>query len=293
MKPLVYCVLAILMLNGCTSTVKSSKEQTYKLVISYKNGRGDVYVAKPIEIKEVTDSAAYLHALEFYEEVEKLSEVNLISEDYSEFVNMPTGFSLTNRKGLEIYFDGIETPAMKEKREKTLIEQKKVFAGAEFGMSKKQIKSLDYYKDWFRELDYLHKYEIKVGDKKYNGYLFFYEDKLYCMDIVSRSYRTASYYDTAVKEDVEHLRAIIESAYGRPTHNYGYPSFLKMKENYTTYAYVWEIGTKKITIGVSEEASGSRYSMRTRIENTEIVDKIKKEKEATDKKKAEEASKLF
>lgn len=293
MKKLIFSIFAIMLMVGCNGGDKASKEQTYKYVISKTNGFGETFLGSTSEFKALNDSAAYLLALEIFEDTKEIVESSIVGMEDNKYLQVPTGFILKNKKGEEVIIEGLETEKMKAKREKMLIEQRKVFAGAEFGMSKKQIKSLDYYKDWFRELDYLHKYEIEVGNRKYNGYLFFNDDKLYQMDIVSRSYRTASYYDTTVKDDVENLRAIIESAYGRPTHNYGYPSFLKMKESYTTYAYVWEIGTKRITIGVSEEESGSRYAMRTSIENTEVINEIKKAKEAADKKKVEEASILF
>ena len=293
MKHLTLGFLVMMIFCGCGANTTTSKEQTYKYITSKVDGFGKTHLSSPLEFRASNDSAAYLHALEIFEGTLEMFEISTVGMEDNKYLQVPTSFILKNKKGKEVIVIGLETEKMKAKKEKLLLEEKKVFVGAEFGMSRKKIKSLDYYKDWFRELDYLHKYEIEIGNRKYKGYLFFRNDELYRMDIDSRSYRTASYYDTAVREDVENLRAVIEAAYGKPTKNYGYPSFLRMKENYTTYAYVWEIGKKTITIGVSEEEGGSRYAMSARIENTEIANLIKEERENVEEKKVAESSILF
>ena len=57
------------------------------------------------------------------------------------------------------------------------------------------------------------------------------------------------------------------------------------------------MGRKRITIGVAEQSSGSKYAMVTIIEDMDVINQLEKEKEASEeasrKKSIEESSALF
>ena len=98
---------------------------------------------------------------------------------------------------------------------------------------------------------------------------------------------SAIYYDTNIKETVNHLKELVENKYGTPTDDLGFPDLLKNKPSKLITAYDWWIGDKYISIGVQEVKTGSEYWVICFISNvkeTKPVDeynkKIKNEEES-------------
>ena len=56
---------------------------------------------------------------------------------------------------------------------------------------------------------------------------------------------------------------------------------------------IWDIGAKKITIGIEEDSHSAEFNMYAEIKNTEVTERMKAEREAEKKDKIEEASSLF
>lgn len=282
---------------SCRNQNGRTGKQVYRLTLLETDGFGNKLPIKPLEFKESSDSAAYERALFLFEEMVLSNGSHLKGDESDKFVYIPTSFELTDAHGRIVKVEGIETDRMRAQREKNEAEAKKAFAGAEFGMSMKEVKSLDYYKDWDSYTNYLHKYGLYIGEGYYKGDLYFKDDKLYSVIIQSTIYRSASSYDSLIKEEVENFKDVIQNAYGRPTTNYGFPDFFRMKDGYTTYAYIWEMGRKRITVGVAEQSSGSRYAMVARIEDMDVINQLEKEKKASEeanrKKSIEESAALF
>ena len=56
---------------------------------------------------------------------------------------------------------------------------------------------------------------------------------------------------------------------------------------------IWDIGAKKITIGIEEDSHSAEFNMYAEIKNTEVTERMKAEREAEKKDKIEEAFSLF
>ena len=297
MRKIAMLFITLLALISCGSQNGKTRKQVYRLTLLSTDGFGNTLRIKPLEFKESSDSAAYERALLLFEEMVLSNESTLKGDESDKFLYIPSSFELVDANGHIVKVEGIETYRMRTQREKNEAQAKKAFAGAEFGMSMKEVKSLDYYKDWNADTNNLHKYGLYIGEGYYKGDLYFNDDRLYCVVIQSTIYRSASSYDSFIKDEVECFKDVIEKAYGRPTKNYGFPDFIRMKKGLTTYAYVWEMGKKRITIGVAEQSSGSRYAMIARIEDIDVITQLEKEretrKEASRKKSIEESASLF
>ena len=298
MRKFVMLFITLLTLMSCGNQNGRTREQVYRFTLLSTNGFGDTLPIKPMEFKESSDSAAYERALFLFEEMVLSNESNLKGDESDRFVYIPSSFELVDANGRIVKVEGIETDRMKAQREKNEAEAKKAFAGAEFGMSMKEVQSLDYFKYWEKNTNNLHHLGgIDIGEGYYQCDLYFKDDRLYSVVIQSYIYYSASSYNSVIKDDVENLKEVVQNVYGRPTKNYGFPESYKLKNGYTTYAYVWDMGRKRITIGVAEQSSGSKYAMVARIEDMDVINQLEKEteagKEASRKKSIEESSALF
>lgn len=298
MRKIVFLFIALLALMSCGNQNGRTRKQVYRLTLLETDGFGNELPIKPLEFKESSDSAAYERALFLFEEMVLSNESSLKGDESDKFVYIPTSFELTDAHGRIVKVEGIETDRMRAQREKNEAEAKKAFAGAEFGMSMKEVQSLNYFKYWEKNTNNLHHLGgIDIGEGNYQCDLYFNDDRLYSVVIQSYIYYSASSYNSVIKNDVENLKDVIQSVYGRPTKIFGFPESFKLKKGYTTYAYVWEMGRKRITIGVAEQSSGSKYAMVTIIEDMDVINQLEKEKEASEeasrKKSIEESSALF
>ena len=171
--------------------------------------------------------------------------------------------------------------------------EEKAFAGAAFGMSMNEVKSLEYYNDWRVEGKFLVNDFVELGFfTHYRGRLFFSkDDKLYQVVFQSPMYHTADKYDL-IKSDLTTFKKIIEESYGKPTYSYGVPSIYKIKNGFNT-AYVWEIGNKKIELSISKSSIDETYSFYGSIEDVAAMNKIRQEGKETIDKLFKDSSSLF
>lgn len=111
-----------------------------------------------------------------------------------------------------------------------------------------------YYKD-----EYSHKlFKLEGNDYRIDGFstgsASFFNDKLYEIGFATQ-WKTASHNkqinkDSYISENVYKLRKLIEKKYGRPTSDFGIPSFFQLKPDRKVKVYGWLIGDKSICIDV-------------------------------------------
>ena len=286
-------VSCVVLLCSCGGSTSQNKAKHYSLYIVLVSAEGREMTPDPIDIIEKSDTAAYLSACEFVESFEKRTKESLKGDESDDYVLFPQSFTLKDSTGEIVYFENVETEEMKAKRERNLQEQKKVFADAEFGMTKSQVKALDFYKTWSSEGNILQKSSVSVGNETCWATMYFKDDALYMMTFQSNYPRSASHLNTEILSEINNFTEIIKKAYGRPTRNYGIPSISRLSPGYISWAYVWEIGAKTISIGIREESTAPKYEMYVEILDTIVEKTIKEEEEAAKNNKIEEASHLF
>lgn len=169
--------------------------------------------------------------------------------------------------------------------------QRKAFAEAEFGMSVKEVSKLPTFKNYLKYDNQIDGIREQIGNEKYDIFLLFGDnDALHTVVFTTMAYFDASFLKTSIKKQVENLKTVIETTYGAPSKNYGFPSIFEMNQGKITWAYIWTIGAKNIKIGVEEEYRGGKYRVYSNITNTKIASVNVKQK---DNKAIEESAKMF
>lgn len=69
----------------------------------------------------------------------------------------------------------------------------------------------------------------------------------------------ANYLDNRLVDQVENLRKTIQEKYGSPTQQAERPSIIDFQPGKVIWQYSWELSTKRIQIGLSEEDTGNEY----------------------------------
>lgn len=284
-------------LFSCTS----NKQQQYTYT-EYRDG-GEAFTIEQT-ITAANDSLAYVQALVQYTanevDYKRKTRLETFGIDYR---MKPVGFSIKNSQGEEL------KPISEEKA--TVIrdsfihdnlgelnysdeDERKAFAGAEFGMSIKEVSKLPAFKDYHIYENQLSGIRQTVGNETYDIYLLFGDDdELYNVIFTKMTYSNANALDTYIKDRVMNLKEVIEKAYGKPQVNNGYPSIFDLKAGMITWGYKWSMGTKAIRIGVQEKYSGSEYRMYGTIVNVVKENYYKAKQETEDKSKIKEASSMF
>lgn len=145
-------------------------------------------------------------------------------------------------------------------------EDNKVYGSAEFGMSFQQVADLPEFKGWIQDTytPYICKFDEQIGSEKYRVTFYFHQDKLYRADFSTAHdlYRPAESLETDIRNEVVNFRDFISQTYGVPTTDNGIPRRpSSMAPGYIVFAYKWQIGDKRITIGISESRAGKEYKM--------------------------------
>lgn len=282
-------LLVALSLLGCENIGK--KKYTY--INTSRSEFSGIRESEPKIIYAKTDSAAYVDALDWFE-IEKDVAYNMQRGESGKYVSIPLSFTLEDSDGNYISF-----PEMKPTYKPTMSvnineDEKKAFAGAEFGMNIKQIKSLPSFNnsDWSAYDNSINAYGHAIGNETYEVKLLFDNDELFCV-VFSKYYENANYLDTDIKDQVENFAEVIKKAYGYPTNNYGFPSILRLEAGRISWAYKWEIGNKQINIGVEEKYSGSEYQMYAEILDTKRYEAIKAKKNNNKNEATTEAASQF
>ena len=140
---------------------------------------------------------------------------------------------------------------------------KTAYGTAEFGMSFDQVAALPQFKDWFLDKDTtaISNFQEKIGDLTYRVTLFFYQDRLYRVDITTADdlYKPVSRYETEIRSEVANLRDYFGRTYGKPTTDNGMPRSTGLEPGYIVQVYRWRLAGKTITIGISESRDGGEF----------------------------------
>ncbi|MFN0255635.1 hypothetical protein [Pedobacter ureilyticus] len=119
-------------------------------------------------------------------------------------------------------------------------------ADTKFGMSEQQFNQL--------HPDSL----VKLGERVYNITSYFNDaQKLNMIYLVDTTTIGNKKFDQALFNKMDLLKQYFVTTYGEPQHNRGYPKQEKMQNGKAFEAYKWEIGKKKIAVGIAlEETNG-------------------------------------
>lgn len=170
--------------------------------------------------------------------------------------------------------------------------EEKAFAGAAFGMSMNDVKSLEYYNDWRVSGNRLINESVELGFfTHYKGTVWFSDNKLYYVSFESTLPWPASTYKT-VEDELTNFKEVIEKTYGKPTKDYGIPSISKVKQHSNT-ACVWDIGNKGITLCINKSPLDETYYFYATIVDVSAMNRIKKEGKEKIENKKKDASSLF
>lgn len=280
-----YLITCILFLIGCANNNNQRIMNNYYYSWTGESEKFGKKVYDPIKIEAENDSLAYVHALGLFES----SQESLSNSDHPELMYIPVSFSLTNQKGDLISFPEIGTPKMKQKEYE--LEQKKAYAGAEFGMSKKQVLALEHFNNWSDFSTSITKYET-IGNQDYRVDLMFLDDELYLVTFETYK-QSAVHIDTDIKKAVLNFKEVIQESYGNPSEIYGIPDILRLKAGYISWAYKWSMGTKTIAIGIEEASWGAEYNMHAEIRDNVRTNRINEQNEALKTENIQNSSSLF
>lgn len=284
--------VATIALAGC--------KNKYVLVITKQGEISGITETEPEIIRAETDSIAYIEALDAFE-IQKMVAMNMQESIEAKYISFPIGFTLENSKGELIELPHLRSGISQYDRE----DEKKAFAGSEFGMSIEQVKQLSPFNssDWQQrdnvELlsmvdgviynDILACENYALGDETYTISLYFNSNGLYRITFTSVKYRWNSHYSKGeipheVNMEVFNFRDIIKETYDNPTIAYEFPSASRMEAGRISLAYKWEIGVKEIILGI-EESYSETFQMYARIEDTQ---RRKEEKTAQEKEEIQQ-----
>lgn len=134
------------------------------------------------------------------------------------------------------------------------------FGDAKFGMTIKQLKKTDAFKDGFFCEFFV---SPPIENQRFGSTLFnvsgkIFNDTLYRVEI-DTYYRTANYIDAELETSVSILKSKFTEKYGEPNTSNPYPKIFDFKPGRSYLIYSWEIGDKKISISMDEKDSGSEY----------------------------------
>ncbi len=282
------CLISVvLFLVSCSNNNNQKNKNSYYYWWTGESEKFGTMIYDPIKIEAENDSLAYVHALELFES----SQESFANSDHPELLYNPVSFSLTNQNGDLISFPEIETPRTKQKQKEYELEQNKAYAGAEFGMSKKQVLALEHFNKWQDNLTFISKFET-VGNQEYIIKLKFLDDELYLVTFETFN-QSAVYIDTDIKKAVQNFKEVIQESYGNPSEVFGIPDILRLKAGYISWAYKWNIGTKTIAIGIEEASWGAEYHMHAEILDNVRTNRIIEQNEALKNENIQNSSTLF
>jgi len=281
-------ITCVLFLVSCANNNNQKNKNNYYYSWTGESEKFGTVTYDPIKIEAENDSLAYAHALELFES----SQESIANSDHPELMYIPVSFSLTNQNGDLIDFPQIETPRTKQKQKEYELEQNKAYAGAEFGMSKKQVLALEHFNKWYDNSTSIIANHETIGNQEYNVNLKFLDDELYLVTFETYN-QSAVYIDTDIKKAVQNFKEVIQESYGNPSEIFGIPDILRLKAGYISWAYKWNIGTKTIAIGIEEASWGANYHMHAEIRDNVRTNRINEQNEALKNENIQNSSSLF
>jgi len=136
-----------------------------------------------------------------------------------------------------------------------ILKQAKIAYGTlKFGMYENAVEN--YMKKNFRWGMYK-----ELGDYEYTFFTFYNKSNRLYMLVIETKYETANFIDNKIKSKMDNLVRIVSSKYGVPNHTYSFPDIFDFKPGYIKWTNTWDIETKKIKIGLSENSEGSTYNV--------------------------------
>lgn len=137
-----------------------------------------------------------------------------------------------------------------------VLAQKVAFGELEFGMGKERVDTLNAPRQ-------------VLGKYSYNfSYSFNADNQLYIVRLKSNGIKSI-YYDDNLKFNYHNLYKILKIKFGEPTFNRGYPSVFDVMNSKKMLIAKWEIGVKKIEIGLQENGMNS-FSVYCEITDEEM-----------------------
>lgn len=97
---------------------------------------------------------------------------------------------------------------------------------------------------------------VELNGNKYKLYPYFNKsDELNMVYLMDTSTKMNKKLDTALFDKMDSLQRYFTEIYGAPTSDRGYPKMEEMINGKSFDCYVWEIGKKKIMVGIGLEAT--------------------------------------
>lgn len=266
---LITIVIALLPLTSCANKKKSVQKQQYTLRISLFSDRLGSSEGNPITIEEYSDSAAFVRANEYYEHFrESMRKTNVEAAEKSYDLSLyPDGFELTDEKGIQVFFPELELLEFKNRREGNLMEQNMAYEDAFFGMSMAEVRSLPHFKSFqtsktshsiFNNSEFIrsaehqsshYKVELRFDDQDRLSRVVFRGNE----DEYNFKPNPLKGSQKHVEGQIHNFRDAIQKKYGPPQYKHEIIQQQGAAPG-EPWAYIWNIGLKKITVGAYVES---------------------------------------
>ncbi len=130
--------------------------------------------------------------------------------------------------------------------------QKTAFGEIQFGMDKNELSQAKENMGGLESSKTIGKYTY------YFNYAFNGAGQMYQMGINSGNEKTIKF-DTTLKYKYQNLYEVIKTRYGAPQTHREYPSVFDVKRTGTYWIDTWEVGSKRIKIGLKEKSMNDYY----------------------------------
>lgn len=251
----------------------------------------------PVVIKAKDDSTAFVLACERFNA--NLSTYVGIVKDVPSY-SRPISFELKNQDGNTVYYESVKRYYESIAVQTTPPEEnRKVYAGTEFGMSMQEVQSVEHFKgySWSEFTDLLYTRD-KVGELNYELCFSFHNDQLYSLCFLDGVYAWSQY--EVIQQQVKALYNVFLEAYGDPYIDRGFPTKSSLYHGEDSTIYKWVMWGKEVYITVGKHRNRDLYDFRAYIMSPErSAEKVRdderkaEEKEKAERAKAAEDAKLF
>ena len=287
-KSLLYFTI-LLVIAGCENSYTFT-ETVFDTVLGERTN-------DPVVIKAKDDSTAFVLACERFNS--DLSIYASIAKDVPSY-SKPVGFELKNQEGKTVYYESIKRYYEGIAVRTTPPEENlKVYGGAMFGMSMREVQSVEHFKEhsWSQFTDLLYTRD-KVGGITYELCFSFHNDELYSLCFLDGVYAWSQY--EVIQQQVKALYNVFMEAYGEPSIDRGFPAKSSLYYGDKATIYKWVMWGKEAYITVGRHRDRDLYDFRAYIMSPErnaqrARDNERKAEEAerAERAKAAEDAKLF
>ncbi|MBR3286495.1 MAG: hypothetical protein IKI72_01575 [Bacteroidales bacterium] len=251
-------------LSSCVNKREIEQKHQYTLKISLFSDRLGSSDGGPKIIEEYSDSAAFVRANEYYERYKEIMrKLNIETADKSYDLSLyADGFDLTDENGKQIFFPELELLEFKNRREGNLMEQNIAYEGASFGMSPEEVMSLPHFKSFIflKESNSIVNNHELIKSAVYQSSTYkvelCFDDRNKLMRVVfqeeGKIFNSASQFPKGsldyTENQIRNFRDACQKKYGPPLYKHAidYPP---ENTHGNTWAYIWQIGLKKISVG--------------------------------------------